>query len=158
LLTAIVTLLTVFSNTLTERVKFGLDRADLRQAKFAKLSDDLSIYLFDCELEQEYLEEGVSRIDLYNSAGQELNNSITELRKTEYSNRAIIATYWNADEAQEFEGMMDDIKALDLVLHELNTPPQDGFTPEFEKKVSADIGVRLGPLKNKVQNFLQKLQ
>jgi hypothetical protein len=46
---AIVAILTVFSNSLTERIKFSLDRADLRQAKFAKLSQDLSIYLFDCE-------------------------------------------------------------------------------------------------------------
>ena len=157
IVSALVALLTVFSNTLTERIKFGLDRADMRQSKFAQLSEDLSIYLFDCELEQEYLTEGASQVSLYDSVGKELNNSITTLRKAEYSNRAIIAHYWAAERAQEFDTIMSDVKSLDLVLHELNISG-DKFTPDLEKRVSAEIKSRLDSLKRKVQAFLLEMQ
>jgi hypothetical protein len=158
LLTAILGLLTVFSDTLTERIKFSLDRASLREEKFGKLSDDLSMYLFDCELLQKFLAEGDTKEELDANVSDELNDSITRLRGAEYTNRAIITRYWDAERAKEFEEIMDEVKNLDDVFHELNRQPKDKFTPPLESKVSTDIKLKLDPLRNKVQSFLLNLQ
>jgi len=162
LLTALVALLTVFSQSITEKIKFALDRADARQEKLAKLSDDLGIFLFDCELEQEDLAEGATKRDLMADAGGELNAAISSLRDSEYSNRAMITTYWSAEKAQEFERIMGDIKNLEPRFRELNSQLRDQttdkFTPEVANRASCEIKAQLDPLRNEVSDFLLKMQ
>jgi hypothetical protein len=162
LLTALITLLTLFSNTLTERIKTALDRAEARQDKFTKLSDDLGMFLFDCELMQKDLAEGSSKQAFKENVAGDFNASITSLLASEYSNRAMITHYWNAETADEFEGIMSDVKGIEPVVRDVNLQLQDEktdkFTPELASKVSVEIGTRLDPLRAKVSDLLLKMQ
>jgi hypothetical protein len=83
-------LFAIFSDKLVERAKFAVNRADMREAKYATFASELSVYIFDCELLQEALEHGWTTAANLTPLITEYNASITELRKNQFQ----IALCW----------------------------------------------------------------
>jgi hypothetical protein len=123
--TAVFGILTVFSDHFAGNIKSALNRANDRGDRYAALSRQLSGYVFDCELVQEYLANGWTTRDGLVPVITDYNNDITNLRRDEYANRAMLTRYWSKDRRNDFAAIMKDALAIDSIMHGLND--------EFEK-------------------------
>ena len=102
---SIVALLTIFSDKILERIRFRLNRADLRTKYFEELATDLSTFVFFSEIFHERYQKGWTNdaADLASVAG-EFNDAITVLRKKEFVYRAWVRKYWGPAAAVQFSG------------------------------------------------------
>jgi hypothetical protein len=116
----LIAVLTVFSSTLTERIKFSINRADLRVKSYEQLSQDLSEYVFDAEFCQESFEHNWTTKDALDDLVKGYNLAITKLRGNEYVYRSWLSRYWGKEEVKRFSDLMETVKRLDLVIHSLN--------------------------------------
>lgn len=120
LVVALIGILTVFSDNLAARIKFALNRANLREDRYAALSSQLSGYIFDCELVQEDLTKGLTTMDDLTPIINNYNKDVTDLRRNEYANQALIARYWDDQRRAEFVALMAQIRTIDSTFHSLN--------------------------------------
>src|SRR6266566_839161 len=95
LATIIVALLTIFSDKILERIRFGLNVANLRTKYYEELATGLSTYLFWSEIYHERRQKGWDDdpADM-DAIGGEVNAAVTTLRKKEYVYRAWVRKYW----------------------------------------------------------------
>ncbi len=117
---AVIGILSVFSDNLAERIKSALNRANAREDRYAALSNELSGYIFDCELIEEHLAKGWTAKDELTPIVNDYNKDITDLRRNEYANRALLARYWNKERRDEFVALMKEILTIDSTVHGLN--------------------------------------
>jgi hypothetical protein len=117
----IVALMTVFSDKLLERIRFRLNRADLRAKYFEELAVDLSTYIFFAELFCERYQKGwTNDPDDLASIGEEVNEAVTTLRKKEFVYRSWVHRYWGDKTVAQFTEVMAAVKAVDDALHAFN--------------------------------------
>src|SRR5258705_4222474 len=95
LITSFISLLTIFSDKLLERIRFSLNRANARIKYYEELAKDLSSYIFYAEIYLERFErnEDDDPEDLGNIADA-INSSMTKLRTYEYVYKSWISKYW----------------------------------------------------------------
>ncbi len=148
--TTIVALLTVFSDKILERIRFRLNRADLRTKYFEQLAIDLSTYLFFSELYHERYQKGWAndRDDL-DRIGGEINGAIQTLRKKEYVYRAWVRKYWGSRALEQFAQVMAAVKSADDAAHAFNDPGS-------EKEKTDELGKRLDTLRARVDQWLSQ--
>ena len=147
--TLFLSIITIFSNTLTERIKFALNRADLRTTSYEKITHDVSGFVFFDENATESLKQGLTDKNALTNVITPYNDAITELRSQEYVIRSWLNRYWQKEDMDRFEELMQTVKDIDQQFHRLN--------PEFVqvvyyKKKSVDT-----TLANKTINELEKL-
>src|SRR5437870_793358 len=95
LITSIVTLLTIFSDKIIERIRLAINKADLRVKYFEELAIDLSTYIFWAEVYLERFEnEWTDDNDDLEALAGELNVAMTTLRKKEYVYKSWVNKYW----------------------------------------------------------------
>jgi len=112
----LIALLTVFSSTITERIRTALNSADIRSKNYEDLASDMSEYMFESELTVEFIEHGWTTADSL----KDYNESITKLRKKEWVYSSWIGRYWGERKAKEFAQCMDTVKTFDHNVHGLN--------------------------------------
>ena len=150
LATTIVALLTIFSDKILERIRFQLNRADLRTKYFEELAVDLSTYLFYTELFHERYQKGWANDpeDLAGIGG-EINGAVTTLRKKEYVYRAWVKKYWGSPALEQFAQVMAAVKSVDDAVHAFNDAGN-------EKEKTDELGKRLDKLRAQVDQWLSQ--
>lgn len=118
-------ILGLFSGRITEWVKFGLNRADLRTQQYEELATEISQYIFSAELTTEFTERNWTTKKTLTDLVTEYNTSITKLRKKEFVYAAWIQKYWDKERSAKFDVFMESVREFDKVIHSLND--------EFEK-------------------------
>jgi hypothetical protein len=164
-ITLLFALLAIFSDKLVERVKFALNRADMREAKYATFASELSVYIFDCELLEEDLEHGWTTAANLTPLITEYNGSITELRKNQFSDRAMLIKYWDKKRSQQFDEIMQSILQLDAAVHNLNDEyelvnlrkSKEKVDPQKAAANATSLKDLLKVFKPKVDTFLEDL-
>jgi len=165
LTTTLLAVLTAFSGCITENVKFGLNRADTRAAKYEALAVSLSDFVFSVEQEWEILRDNRTDLATLKTQHEEYNALITSLRKNEYVYIHWLSRYWSKGRVKEFEEVMQSVREVDSIIHSLN----DQFTlirdkkidkvPDDRAKAAADqLDVALKTLQARTRTFLQNLQ
>jgi hypothetical protein len=90
----LVALLTVFSDKIIGRIRFRLNRADLRAKYFEELALDLSSYIFWAEVYHERFQKGwTSDPEDLSAVAGELNVAMVTWRKKEYVYRSWVRRY-----------------------------------------------------------------
>lgn len=166
IVTTVFTIVTVFSDTLAGNIRSALNRADARDEKYAVLSRQLSDYLFECKLIEEYLNNGWTTREAFTPIVLDYNNDITDLRKNEYVDRAILAKYWNKDRRAEFVTIMNDIHGVDSTIHSLNDEMEqvnilktkEKIDPVRAKSTATDLQNKLALLTPETEGLLDKLE
>ncbi len=146
----IIAFLTIFSDKILERIRFSLNRADLRVKYFEELAMDLSSYVFWVEVFHERYQRGWTNDpdDLAGVAG-ELNVAMTTLRKKEYDYRSWVRKYWGSDAAVQFVNLMNTVKAVDVATHAFNDPGKE------DQKTTA-LGKELDALRSSVELWMSR--
>jgi len=146
----VVALLTVFSDKILERIRFRLNRADLRTKYFEQLAKDLSTYLFYSELFHERYQKGwADDPEDLDRIGGAINSAITTLRENEYIYRAWVRKYWGEAKVEQFAELMTTLKSTDDAIHAFNDRGN-------EKEKTAELGKRLGKLRGYVDSWLSE--
>jgi len=121
LATTVVAFLTIFSDKIAERIRFSLNRADLRVKYFEKMAVDLSTYLFWVEmLLERYEKDWDEDIDDFNEIVSEYNIALTTLRSMEFVYRSWIKKYWKEDAVIQFGEVINALKVVDNATHAFN--------------------------------------
>lgn len=148
LATTTVAFLTVFSDKIFERIRFRLNRADLRVKYFEELAIDLSTYLFYVEILQERHQKGwADDLEDMTAIIGEVNDAVTTLRKKEYLYRSWVYRYWGRARMSLFAEVMSAVKSVDDATHPFNDPGG-----EAEK--AATLGKELAALRVKVEAWM----
>jgi|SRR6185436_1793401 len=150
LTTLIVGLLTVFSDKIIERVRLGINRANLRIKYFEELAIDLSTYVFWAEVYLERFEKGWDEDpDDLKAVGGELNLAMITLRKKEFVYKSWVNRYWKEKDKSEFINLFESVKEVDNVSHAFN---EQGEENEKAKIYRTELNL----LRKKVNKWLSK--
>ncbi len=146
----IIALLTIFSDKILERIRFSVNRADLRVKYFEELAMDISTYMFWVEVFHERYQKGWTDDpeDLAGVAG-ELNVAMTTLRKKEYVYRSWVRKYWGSVVATEFINLMNRVKSVDVATHAFNDPGN-------EDQKTTTLGRELDALRSSVEQWISR--
>jgi hypothetical protein len=157
----LIAILSLFSSKLTDTIKAALNRADLRTNSFEQIARDLSEYVFVTELVQEYLQGGFTGAAAIEPTVKDYTDSITKLRKNELVYRSWLARYWSARDLNTFSRVMNDVRGLDHVVHELNgeldliaRKKKEEIDGTRAKDVAAKMTPVLDQLRSEVQTLL----
>ncbi len=147
----LIALLTIFSNRILERIRFSLNRADLRVKYFEDLALDLSAYVFWVEVFHESYQKKwtADPADLSGIIG-ELNTAMITLRSKEYVYRSWINRYWGSVAVEQFVKLMSVVRSVDMTTHAFNDAGHE------DKKVSI-LGSQLDTLRQGVDHWLLQM-
>jgi hypothetical protein len=150
LITVFITILTVFSDKIIERIRFGINKADLRIKYFEELATDLSRYIFWTDVYLERFEKNWTddKDDLAGIAG-ELNTAMVTLREKEYVYKSWVTKYWTKAQQDAFFDIFDSVIKVDIATHLYNDP---GSEKEKNKKLRDELEL----LQFKASNWLNK--
>jgi hypothetical protein len=147
---AIVALLTVFSDKIIGRIRFALNRADLRAKYFEELAIDLSTYLFFASLFHERYARGwTDDPDDLSAIGSEINGAVTTLRKKEYVYRSWVRKYWKSGGLNDFEEIMKAVGLVEDAIHAFNEGGDEGAKTTV-------LGKELHLLRSKIDSWLSQ--
>jgi hypothetical protein len=143
-------LLTVFSDKLIGRIRFALNRADLRSKYYEELALNLSTFVFYADLYHVRLTRGESHFDDVPAIGGEVNESYVTLKTKEYVYRSWVRRYWSQAGLKRFESVMraaEDVYAAIIAFNEQG---------EEQRKTEA-LGKYLAELQTDTDNWLSEL-
>jgi hypothetical protein len=115
-----VSVFAIFSSNITDRIKFALNTADLRSKYFEEFAENLSAFDFEAELIVEYLGDGFTDSETWDSITKEYNPLITTLMNKEYVYLSWINRYWDPARVDDVEATYIAVKAFDSAIHSLN--------------------------------------
>ena len=110
-----------FPNFIVDKVKAGFDRVEQRSAQFDKLSGDLSAYVFAAEHMAEYYAGERTVATSPPDLEKEYTTAIATLRRHEHAYRAMLARLWGAAANQRYNVVVEEVKQVDALIHELDT-------------------------------------
>ena len=102
----LVAILTVFSDKIVGRVRFALNRADLRSKYYEQLALDLSTFVFYSDLFHVRRVRGESHFGDLGAIGGQVNESFVTLKTNEYVYRSWVRRYWSDKGVKRFESVM----------------------------------------------------
>lgn len=164
-ITAIIGLLTIFSDSIAGRIKFELNRTDLRTSHHQELSENLSSFVFESENIAEYFENGWTTPKSLEALVGTYNEAITTLRKKEISTESLLHQFWKEADVKNFQETMALVKAVDAKVHSL-TPEALSVIEGNAKTVNTavtqpiitDLKVINQQLREKSRAFLDSLR
>ena len=150
LILAVVSLLTIFSDKLLGRIRFALNRADLRSKYYEELALDLSTFVFFADLfHVRYLRGEQNCGDIEAVAG-EVNGAYVTLKTKEFVYRSWVKRYWNDSGVARFETVMRAATATYEAIIEFNSPEDQ------DNKTNA-LGNLLAVLRTNTESWLAEL-
>ena len=149
--TTLLAILTLFSQTLVDRIKTGLNVADLRGGYYKKMAGDFSNLSFDAQSiidnYTEALEPGQGRRigpKFLNTLVLGYNSAIDTVRKNEYIYRYWINAYYRTrwilfrtNAMERYDTLLNSIYRLDKAIHSMNR-----------------VGVGIAPFVNKDSTYI----
>jgi hypothetical protein len=143
-------LLTVFSDKILGRIRFALNRADLRSAYYEELAANLSAFVFYADLFHVRMIRGESGFDDLPDIAGDVNEAYVTLKTKEYVYRSWVRRYWNKDGIAKFELVMQAAKNVYEAIIEFNEKGK-------EKQKTAALGKHLAELRLSVDKWLSEL-
>jgi hypothetical protein len=122
----VLAVLGVFSDRIVGRLRFALNRADLRAKCYEEMAESIShfVFLIDRMVNVYYGSTWVT--DKGKSAIASEYDAITnEIMRKEYVYQSWMKRYWGKETNDAFRSTMAIVKHVDAVLRELNDRPQD---------------------------------
>jgi hypothetical protein len=116
----LIAILGLFSSWFTERIKFGLNRADLRTTQYEELASEMSQHIFFADLLTEFLDNGWTTRQTMTDLLKDYNTSIITLRKKEFVYTSWIHKFWGQEQVNSFNKFMSVVREFDTELHSLN--------------------------------------
>ena len=165
-MTFLLAILTLFSDRISNSIKFGLNKAESRSKQYESFCTEISNFIFCAELAVEFCGSPSTRRETLETTMTEYNTAITELRKNEYVYLAWLYRFWDEDHVREFQAIMKLVKSIDTELHGLNEElggvVLDKSRPRLNPEVALPIVNRIRPvlkdLQSKADRFLQRLR
>lgn len=165
--TTAVGVLTLFSGTIVEQVKFRLNRADLRTTRYEAVARDLSSFTFAVELVEEFFRNHWTTLKTLEWLIDYYNKAVTRLRESEHVYRQWLGHYWGPEQIKRFDRIMADVRAVDAEIHKLNDELErvqsdnknhPKVDPARSQAAAAVIAGRLPDLRGTVGEFLDDLR
>jgi hypothetical protein len=149
---AVLALLGLFSSRILEKVKFALNRADLRVKYYEEMATEISRFVFivDRLARVYYGSRWISPEGKADIAG-EYDQLINEISGREYVYLSWLQRYWGQSRATAFAQCMEKIRAVDLVLIRLNDA---GETGDERDKLMAELWSAFGGLQEAARTLL----
>jgi len=154
LVTAVVSIATIYSDKITGAIKTEVNKADQRPAQQEKLAKDLSAYIFAAENYLSYAKNNLTTKEALTLVATPYNTAIDALRNNEYVHLAAVYRYWGKEEAALLEALYVDIRSLDAASHAFN--PE--YLPVVSGKAANADASKLLPLVKSASSELAKLQ
>jgi hypothetical protein len=120
IVTAAVSLATVFSDKIVGSIKSEVNKADQRPAEEQLIAMDISLFIFCAENVLEYLAKNQTTKKELEFVNPPYNDAITSLRKNEYVYLAAIQRYWDKPVVQQYETFFADVRSVDKAIHDFN--------------------------------------
>ena len=149
LILAFVGLLTALSDKIIGRVRFALNRADLRSKYYEELALALSTFVFYADLFHVRHIRGELHFGDLPGIGDEVNQAFVTLKTKEYVYRSWIRRYWSQKQVKGFESVMQATTAVYEAVIEFNEKSNE------DRKTEA-LGRCLTVLKSSVDCWLSK--
>jgi len=131
----IIGIFTIFSAQITERVKFALNRADLRTKQYEELATEVSKYIFSAELLCEFIEHDWTTKKSMTDLGDYYNKSVMELRAKEFVYHSWIQKFWGQKQAGQFDAYIKSVREFDSTIHSLNDEFEAVNINDSKKKI-----------------------
>ncbi|NEQ81639.1 MAG: hypothetical protein F6K26_15705 [Moorea sp. SIO2I5] len=164
MVTAMIGLVAFSSDKIVEHIKFAGNRADQQISNYNQLATDLSDYMFRTELLVKFYSKGWTRKSALEKVGEPYNDAIIQLRKREYVNLALVHRLWKKKSANDFTEIMNLVKQIDDLIHELNTEAgavasgkQETANLAVTKPITDNLKPLVKDLESKIRLFLIKL-
>ena len=150
---AVITVLTIFSSQLSEKIKLHLNKADLRTKQYEELAVEISSFIFSAELSVEFIENEWTTKETLAWLISDYNESLTMLRKKEYVYLAWLKKYWGDEELKNFDGFMKSLKIFDYSIHTLNDEFEAVLYKEKEKVDSKVSSIAIENMKSELSKL-----
>lgn len=154
LVTAVVSIATIYSDRITGAIKAEVNKADQRPIEHEKLAKDLSAYVFATENYISYARQNLTTKDALTLVAAPYNTAIDGLRNSEYVHLAAIHRHWGTTEAALLESLYERIRSLDKASHAFNVE----YLPVVSGKVASADPEKLAPLIEAATVELKKVQ
>ena len=125
LVTFIVAVVTVPTEYIVGRLRFYVNRADLREDRYPKVATELSTYVFEAQNFQEYFRDNITNQETLKSEIGDYNRAISLVRADQYANRAMLLRYWGNSAARKYDNVMARVYAVDAIAHKASRPVND---------------------------------
>ena len=112
----------LFSSRLAEKVKFALNRADLRTKNYEELAVELSHFVFiidriiKVEIEGTWAQKSGDAGEIFGAINAEYDETMNTICRKEYVYRSWLQRYWNKGKVAAFEQVMTAIRTVDEAL------------------------------------------
>ena len=159
LVTTIVAIITVFSDTIVGDIRFSLNKADLRVASYEKFTSSISNFVFNAEIVTEFYDQGWTTASSLKFAVPPYNDAITDLRKNEYVTYGMLNRFWTKDDINRFEDVMETVKKIDFQVHSLNPEAEaviNGTKLKADIKFTEPIADTLKSLNRELETRVKK--
>jgi hypothetical protein len=117
----ILALLGVFSGRFVEKIKFALNRADLRTKYYEEMAADISHFVFIVDrLSKVYYGSKWASDEDKSAIANEYNEVMNKICRKEYVYLSWLQRFWGNKMADAFNLIMEKIRAVDAVLIQLS--------------------------------------
>jgi hypothetical protein len=124
----------VYFTPLVERLKLGINRANLRTQQYEEFAADVSHFIYHAELVHLYFVRGWTEPKDLDPVIDDYNVSIACVRKKEFVYLSWAYRYWKKEEWKSFDTVLSLIKAVDDAIHQLFVqPPNPSLTQQLER-------------------------
>lgn len=121
LVSFLIAVLAIPTDHVVGRLKFAINRADQRDDRSERLSEEVSRYVFAAQIMREFFARNLDAATVHSTIAA-YNEAVVNLRAHEYANRAMIRKYWSDDTARQFDAFMSEVRSVDAVAHRMNDP------------------------------------
>lgn len=118
--TVIISFFSIFSDYFVKEVQNTLNEANHKSEIYVEIGKDLSEYNFSVELISEFFINNTRGSDYFKNLIRDYNVNIHNVRKKEFSNRALIAKNSKVVMAKRYEKLIFEIKNLDSLFRLIN--------------------------------------
>lgn len=165
IVTAVVSVATIFSDHIVGRIKQKVNVAEQRPAQHEKIAKDISSFVFAAENLTEFAKSNLLQTEkLIREAVDPYNTAIDAIRKNEYVYHAVVARYWDPTTTSLYSSLINDIRSVDAAIHRLNelyAPLLKGekAIPDSEslKKVASAAGPEITKLQASAKMLLLEM-
>jgi hypothetical protein len=153
----------LISSRLAEKVKFALNRADLRTKNYEELAIELSHFVFvidriiKVEIEGTWAQKSGESGEIFGAINAEYDETMNTICRKEYVYRSWLQRYWNKEKLAAFEEVMTAIRGVDDALigwNEWDASKDLELKAAGKGKVEDKVKSAYGGLQKSVHDFL----
>ncbi len=164
LITTFIAIITVFSDSFAGRIRFELNRADIRSTHYQEIAENFSSFIFETENIAEFYSNGWTTKTTLVPLSESYNKAIVELRRNEFTMLSLLKKFWDKSHREEFIEIMALVKQIDHQVHlltpytvEVINEKAESVPLEKSKVVTDELNRLIGIFRTKTEKFLTVL-